>query len=72
MLKGIIAASALLSLTLTFLGRTMRMSRLRYPGWLFFAFCLFCMLLDGLSWTYMLLLSLLLTSVSAWRKPQEL
>ena len=72
MLEGIIAASALLSMILAFLGRNVRMSRLRYPGWLCFAVCLFCMLLDGLPWTHMLLLSLLLTSVSAWRKPNEL
>ncbi len=65
-------ALALLSLLLAALGRTARFSRLRYPGWLCFAGCLFCMLLDGLSWPYMLLLSLLLASVSAWRNPREL
>ena len=72
MLKGITAALALPALIFAVLGRTARLSRLRYPGWLCFTGCLFCMLLDGLPWTHMLLLSLLLLSASAWRPPHEL
>ena len=72
MLKGITIVLALGALLLAALGRTKRFARLRYPGWACFAGCLFCMLLSALPWTHMLLFTLLLLSVSAWRMPREL